>query len=86
MTGTINLPTRTAVISSLSKRTSSGRIQLSPNELLQMAGRAGRRGIDERGHVVMVQTPYEGAEECCKLLFSVVEPLYHSSPLLMEWC
>ncbi|XVF02347.1 hypothetical protein REPUB_Repub04eG0167700 [Reevesia pubescens] len=71
----INMPARTAVISSLSKRTSSGRIQLSPNELLQMAGRAGRRGIDERGHVVIVQTPYEGAEECCKLLFSGVEPL-----------
>ncbi|XWS34892.1 hypothetical protein CRYUN_Cryun21dG0076000 [Craigia yunnanensis] len=71
----INMPARTAVISSLSKRTSNGRIQLSPNELLQMAGRAGRRGIDERGHVVIVQTPYEGAEECCKLLFSGVEPL-----------
>ncbi|KAK8626394.1 hypothetical protein V6N13_134040 [Hibiscus sabdariffa] len=71
----INMPARTAVISSLSKRTSTGRIQLSPNELLQMAGRAGRRGIDERGHVVIVQTPYEGAEECCKLLFSGVEPL-----------
>ncbi|KAK8643558.1 hypothetical protein V6N13_012847 [Hibiscus sabdariffa] len=71
----INMPARTAVISSLSKRSSTGRIQLSPNELLQMAGRAGRRGIDERGHVVIVQTPYEGAEECCKLLFSGVEPL-----------
>ncbi|XVE84976.1 hypothetical protein DITRI_Ditri17bG0054800 [Diplodiscus trichospermus] len=71
----INMPARTAVISSLSKRTSNGRIQLSPNELLQMAGRAGRRGIDEKGHVVIVQTPYEGAEECCKLLFSGVEPL-----------
>ncbi|KAE8732111.1 DEAD-box ATP-dependent RNA helicase ISE2 [Hibiscus syriacus] len=71
----INMPARTAVISSLGKRTSTGRIQLSPNELLQMAGRAGRRGIDERGHVVIVQTPYEGAEECCKLLFSGVEPL-----------
>ncbi|MBA0809181.1 hypothetical protein Gohar_024853 [Gossypium harknessii] len=71
----INMPARTAVISSLSKRTSTGRIQLSPNELLQMAGRAGRRGIDERGHVVIVQTPYEGAEESCKLLFSGVEPL-----------
>ncbi|XP_042497950.1 DExH-box ATP-dependent RNA helicase DExH15 chloroplastic isoform X1 [Macadamia integrifolia] len=71
----INMPARTAVISSLSKRSDSGRIHLRPNELLQMAGRAGRRGIDERGHVVLVQTPYEGAEECCKILFSGVEPL-----------
>lgn len=71
----INMPARTAVISSLNKRSESGRIQVRSNDLLQMAGRAGRRGIDERGHVVLVQTPNEGAEECCKLLFSALEPL-----------
>lgn len=71
----INMPARTAVISSLIKTIGSGRMQLSPNELLQMAGRAGRRGIDERGHVVLVQTSSEGAEECCKLLFAGLEPL-----------
>ncbi|KAK4402874.1 DExH-box ATP-dependent RNA helicase DExH15 chloroplastic [Sesamum angolense] len=71
----INMPARTAVISSLSKRTETGRTLLNSNELLQMAGRAGRRGIDERGHVVLVQTPYEGAEECCNVLFSGLEPL-----------
>ncbi|XP_010044671.3 DExH-box ATP-dependent RNA helicase DExH15 chloroplastic [Eucalyptus grandis] len=71
----INMPARTAVIAALSKRSSSGRIQLTSNELLQMAGRSGRRGIDKRGNVVLVQTAYEGAEECCKLLFSGVEPL-----------
>lgn len=71
----INMPARTAIISSLSKRGESGRIQLSSNELLQMAGRAGRRGIDDRGHVVLIQTPYEGPEECCKLLFSGLQPL-----------
>ncbi|XAR48028.1 RNA helicase [Bertholletia excelsa] len=71
----INMPARTTVISSLSKRSESGRFQLSSNELLQMAGRAGRRGIDERGHVVVVQTPFEGADECCKLLFSGLQPL-----------
>lgn len=71
----INMPARTAVISSLSKRGESGRVQLSSNELLQMAGRAGRRGIDDRGHAVLVQTPYEGPEDCCKILFSGLEPL-----------
>ncbi|KAI3855245.1 hypothetical protein MKX03_026103 [Papaver bracteatum] len=71
----INMPARTAVISSLSKRCETGRIQLSPNELLQMAGRAGRRGIDEKGHVVLLQGTNEGAEEGCKVLFSGLEPL-----------
>ncbi|PQQ07057.1 DExH-box ATP-dependent RNA helicase DExH15 chloroplastic [Prunus yedoensis var. nudiflora] len=71
----INMPARTAIIASLSKRSDSGRTQLSPNELFQMAGRAGRRGIDERGHVVLVQSPYEGAEACCKIVFAGLEPL-----------
>ncbi|KAL6513817.1 DExH-box ATP-dependent RNA helicase DExH15 chloroplastic [Orobanche hederae] len=71
----INMPARTAVISSVSRRTENGHTLLSSNELLQMAGRSGRRGIDKRGHVVLVQTPYEGAEECCKVLFSGLEPL-----------
>ncbi|KAJ7945154.1 DExH-box ATP-dependent RNA helicase [Quillaja saponaria] len=71
----INMPARTSVISSLSKRSDGGRIRLSSNELLQMAGRAGRRGTDKSGHVVLVQSPYEGAEECCKILFAGLEPL-----------
>lgn len=71
----INMPARTAVIASLSKRTEAGRIQLRSNELFQMAGRAGRRGIDEKGHVVLIQSPFEGAEESCALLFSGMEPL-----------
>ncbi|XP_020578336.1 DExH-box ATP-dependent RNA helicase DExH15 chloroplastic isoform X2 [Phalaenopsis equestris] len=71
----INMPARTAVISSLTKRGDSGRTLISSNELLQMAGRAGRRGIDEVGYAVLVQTPYEGAEESCELLFTGLEPL-----------
>ncbi|KAK8967906.1 hypothetical protein KSP40_PGU005431 [Platanthera guangdongensis] len=71
----INMPARTAIMSSLTKRSESGRAFLSSNELLQMAGRAGRRGIDEIGHVVLVQTPYEGAEESCEILFTGLEPV-----------
>ncbi|CAL2231524.1 unnamed protein product [Prunus armeniaca] len=76
----INMPARTAIIASLSKRSDGGRTQLSPNELFQMAGRAGRRGIDERGHVVLVQSPYEGAEACCKIVFAGLEPLVSQLP------
>lgn len=71
----INMPAKTTVISSLTKRIDSGRSLLSSNELQQMAGRAGRRGIDEVGYVVLLQTPYEGAEEACELLFTGLEPL-----------
>lgn len=71
----INMPARTTVLSSVSKRGDNGHSLLSSNALLQMAGRAGRRGIDKEGHVVVVQTPFEGAEECCKLLFAGPDPL-----------
>lgn len=71
----INMPARTTVLASLSKRGDNGHSLLSSNALLQMAGRAGRRGIDSHGHVVLVQTPFEGAEECCKLLFAGPDPL-----------
>lgn len=71
----INMPARTTVLSSLSKRGDSGHALLSSNAMLQMAGRAGRRGLDEEGHVVLVQTPFEGAEEGCKILFAGPDPL-----------
>nr|PNR55603.1 hypothetical protein PHYPA_006500 [Physcomitrium patens] len=71
----INMPARTTVLASLSKRGDNGHQLLSANSMLQMAGRAGRRGIDEQGHTVVVQTPFEGAEDCCKLLFAGPDPL-----------
>jgi len=40
----INMPARTTVISSLSKRTDRGHRLLNASEFLQMAGQAGRRG------------------------------------------
>lgn len=46
----INMPARTTVISSYLKPDSSGWRELTPNEFHQMAGRAGRRGIDIIGY------------------------------------
>lgn len=52
----INMPARSTVISSLFKPVSSKvsedrKRHLQPNEFHQMAGRAGRRGIDTKGYV-----------------------------------
>lgn len=63
----INMPARTTVISSLSKRTDLGHRLLTASEFLQMSGRAGRRGMDTIGHVVTLQTAFEGATEAAYL-------------------
>jgi superfamily II RNA helicase len=71
----INMPARTTVISTLSKRTDSGHRLLNASEFLQMAGRAGRRGMDLQGYVVTVQTPFEGSKEAAYLATSKPDPL-----------
>ncbi|MDM3851810.1 MAG: RNA helicase [Aphanizomenon gracile PMC649.10] len=71
----INMPARTTVISTLSKRTDSGHRLLNASEFLQMAGRAGRRGMDLQGYVVTLQTPFEGAKEASYLATSKADPL-----------
>ncbi|WP_448525142.1 DEAD/DEAH box helicase [Parathermosynechococcus lividus] len=71
----INMPARTTIISTLSKRTDSGHRLLTASEFLQMAGRAGRRGMDTIGHVVTLQTPFEGANEAAFLATAAPDPL-----------
>ncbi len=71
----INMPARTTVISALSKRTDDGHGMLNVSEFVQIAGRAGRRGKDEIGYVVTIQSPYEGAREAFYLATAKVEPL-----------
>ena len=51
----INMPARTTLIAALSRRRDGAIGPLQHNELLQMAGRAGRRGYDTQGHCVIVQ-------------------------------
>lgn len=71
----INMPARTTVISTLSKRTDKGIEMLSPSEFVQIAGRAGRRGMDEAGQVVTMQTPFEGPKEAALLALASPENL-----------
>ena len=71
----INMPARSTVICALSKRTETGHRPLMASEFLQMAGRAGRRGLDQRGHVVTVQSRFEGVREAGQLATSPADPL-----------
>lgn len=51
----INMPARTVIFDGLTKFDGSDFVPLSIREFMQMAGRAGRRGIDARGTVVIRQ-------------------------------
>lgn len=71
----INMPARTTVISKLSKRADEGHRLLTANEFLQMSGRAGRRGMDKVGYVIIISSQYEGAREAAQLASSPSDPL-----------
>ncbi|GMT22251.1 hypothetical protein PFISCL1PPCAC_13548, partial [Pristionchus fissidentatus] len=50
----VNMPARTVVFDSLSKHDGTKQRLLLPGEYIQMAGRAGRRGLDSTGTVIVL--------------------------------
>jgi len=50
----VNMPARTVVYDSLKKHDGTGLRFLQPGEYTQMAGRAGRRGLDKTGMVIIL--------------------------------
>ncbi|KAI0394997.1 rRNA-processing arch domain-containing protein [Xylariaceae sp. FL0594] len=50
----LNMPARTVVFTKVTKYDGTGNRPLTPSEYIQMSGRAGRRGLDDRGIVIMM--------------------------------
>lgn len=55
----VNMPARSVVLDTLLKRSNGPRTVMRVRELAQMAGRAGRRGMDEEGFVYLRVNPWE---------------------------
>src|SRR5947199_1540969 len=71
----IHLPAKSVVLQSLTKRTDRGFRSLLHNELTQMAGRAGRRGIDPEGKCVMALDVRDGLEDMQRVVDGPPEPI-----------
>lgn len=69
----INMPARSVVFDQLEKFYGSGFNYLTTRDFYQMAGRAGRRGMDERGFVYVRINPHE-------IPFPEVERALHGRP------
>ncbi len=87
----INMPARTVVIEKLSKFTGERHTFLTAGEYTQLTGRAGRRGIDEIGHAVVLWSPFVQFEQAAALassrsfhLQSAFRPTYNMAANLIR--
>ncbi|MDP3723002.1 MAG: DEAD/DEAH box helicase [Candidatus Omnitrophota bacterium] len=73
----VNMPARSVILDTLKKRTGGGFELLRRREFLQMAGRAGRRGMDEEGFVYLRVNPaHVSHPEVLHLLQARPEPVH----------
>jgi superfamily II RNA helicase len=71
----IHMPARSVVLQGLTKRTERGFRSLTHNELTQMAGRAGRRGIDAEGQCVIALDARDGLDDVLRVVDGRPEPI-----------
>ncbi|MFN8632728.1 MAG: DEAD/DEAH box helicase [Chloroflexota bacterium] len=71
----INMPARTVAVGEMSKWDGRQHRLLTPNEYRQMTGRAGRRGIDERGVSVILYSPWVSFERTLDIVTGDLLPL-----------
>ncbi len=87
----VNLPARSVVIDKLSKFTGETHELLTPAQFTQLTGRAGRRGIDERGHALVPWSPFTQFDQVAALagsssfrLRSAFRPTYNMAVNLLQ--
>jgi ATP-dependent RNA helicase HelY len=71
----VNMPARSVVIGRMTKWDGRNRRLLIPNEFQQMAGRAGRRGMDLKGNIVVPYSPWIRFSEMLNIATGELEPV-----------
>ena len=71
----VNFPARTVVLSQSDRFNGREFVSLGATDLLQMTGRAGRRGMDKVGFVVLLPGPYQDPHLIFNLLHAEPEPV-----------
>lgn len=74
----INMPARTVVLESLSKFNGETHVIMPPGDYTQLTGRAGRRGIDDYGHGVVLHSRYVDFGEVVDVAGAGSHPLVSS--------
>ena len=74
----VNMPTKTVIFSDLEKFSNNGLRYLRSDEYNQMAGRAGRRGLDKFGTVLLLPTFDLPKENMLKMIMSGKSPELNS--------
>jgi ATP-dependent RNA helicase HelY len=87
----VNMPARAVVIEKLTKFTGERHASLTAAEFTQLTGRAGRRGIDDEGHAVVLWSPFVPFEQVAALvanttyrLQSAFRPTYNMAANLVR--
>ena len=66
----INMPARAVVIDKITKFNGENHQVLKPSDYAQLTGRAGRRGLDEIGHALVVWSPFVTFDQVATLVAS----------------
>jgi len=74
----VNMPTKTVLYSDLEKFDNNGLRQLRTDEYLQMSGRAGRRGLDKFGSVIILPTMSLISENSLRNMMCGKSPMLNS--------
>jgi ATP-dependent RNA helicase HelY len=71
----VNMPARSVIIGRMTKWDGRRRRVLTPNEFQQMAGRAGRRGMDAFGHVIVPYSPWISFRDTLAIATGPLDPV-----------